>query len=245
MLRLLRSNVSPSKKPSKKASTKRSRGTQERIRVDSAPSSRVAARDAERTVLSETIKPETYNKPGGSKFLTNVLRILALIAVVAITLFIYSIRDRVEQFAGLGYPGIFLIALLANATILLPAPGVAVIYAMGAIFNPFGVGLAAGLGGTIGELSGYLAGFSGQAVVERMDIYNRIKPWVDKYGGWAILALSAIPNPFFDVAGIAAGIAKMPLQTFIFFSGVGQLIKMTAFALAGHYSISLLSTFFE
>jgi uncharacterized membrane protein YdjX (TVP38/TMEM64 family) len=86
--------------------------------------------------------------------------------------------------------------LLANATVLLPAPGVAVIYAMGAIFHPLGVGLAAGTGGTIGELSGYLAGFSGQAVVERTDMYNRIKPWVAKYGGWAILVLSAIPNPF-------------------------------------------------
>lgn len=177
--------------------------------------------------------------------MTNILRILALFAVVGITLYIYSIRDRVEQFAGFGYPGIFLIALFANATILLPAPGVAVIYAMGAIFNPWGVGLAAGAGGTIGELSGYLAGFSGQAVVERMDIYNRIKPWVERYGGWAILVLSAIPNPFFDIAGIAAGIAKMPLRTFLLFSGVGQFIKMTAFALAGHYSISFLSTFFE
>jgi len=199
----------------------------------------------EQTLLTEIVQPKAFNKPGSSRFLTNMLRVLALFAVVGITLYIYSVRERVEEFAGFGYPGIFLIALLANATILLPAPGVAVIYAMGAIFNPFGVGLAAGLGGTIGELSGYLAGFSGQAVVERMDIYNRIKPWVDKYGGWAILVLSAIPNPFFDVAGIAAGMAKMPLQTFILFSGIGQLIKMTAFALAGHYSISLLSTFFK
>lgn len=196
-------------------------------------------------MLSEIGEPNPDEKPGSSRFLTNILRILALIAVVAITFYIYSIRERVEQFAGLGYPGIFLVALLANATILLPAPGVAVIYAMGAIFNPFGVGLAAGLGGTIGELSGYLAGFSGQAVVERMDVYNRVKPWVDKYGGWAILVLSAIPNPFFDLAGIAAGIAKMPLGTFLLFAGIGQLIKMTAFALAGHYSISLLSTFIE
>jgi len=73
---------------------------------------------------------------------------------------------------------------------------------MGSIFNPFGVGLAAGTGGALGELSGYLAGFSGQAVVERTDIYERIKPWVQKYGGWAILVLSAIPNPFFDIAGV-------------------------------------------
>ena len=192
------------------------------------------------------MQPEGFNKLKSSRFFTNLLRVLALFAVVGVTLFFYSMRDRVEEFQEWGYPGVFLIALLANATVLLPAPGVAVIYAMGALFsNPFGVGLAAGLGGTIGELSGYLAGFSGQAIVERMDVYNRVKPWVDRYGGWAILVLSAIPNPFFDIAGIAAGIAKMPLQTFILFSGIGQLIKMTVFALAGHYSVSFLSTFFE
>jgi membrane protein DedA with SNARE-associated domain len=235
--------VSPSKRPTKK--TRQKPGNAQKTNKNSARSSRASAAEPEQTVLTEIVQPRVFNKPGSSRFLTNILRILALFAVVGITLYIYSIRDRVEQFAGFGYPGIFLIALFANATILLPAPGVAVIYAMGAIFNPWGVGLAAGAGGTIGELSGYLAGFSGQAVVERMDIYNRIKPWVERYGGWAILVLSAIPNPFFDIAGIAAGIAKMPLRTFLLFSGVGQFIKMTAFALAGHYSISFLSTFFE
>lgn len=170
---------------------------------------------------------------------------MALVIVIAITVFIYSIRDRVQEFAALGYPGIFLIALLANATVLLPAPGVAVIYAMGAIFNPFGVGLAAGTGGALGELSGYLAGFSGQGVIERTHMYERITPWVDKYGGWAILVLSAIPNPFFDAAGIAAGIAKMPLHTFLVFTWIGQMIKMTLFALAGKYSIELFTSFFK
>jgi len=178
-------------------------------------------------------------------FLTNLLRVLALFAVIAITLYVFSIRKHVEQFAVLGYPGVFLIALLANATVLLPAPGVAVIYAMGAIFNPFGVGLAAGTGGALGEISGYLAGFSGQAVIERTDIYNRVQPWVKRYGGWTILVLSAIPNPFFDVAGIAAGIAKMPLRTFLLFTWIGQLIKMTMFAVAGHYSIPLLTHFIK
>lgn len=177
--------------------------------------------------------------------MTNLLRVLALFAVVGITIYIFSIRDRVEQFAQFGYPGIFLIALLANATVLLPAPGVAVIYAMGAIFNPLGVALAAGTGGALGEFSGYLAGFSGQAVIERADVYDRIKPWVDKYGGWAILVLSAIPNPFFDVAGIAAGIAKMPIHTFLIFTWIGQLIKMSIFAFAGRYSIQIFTTFFE
>jgi len=205
----------------------------------------VPAQAGEEKLVAPVIPIETYNKLGSSKFLTNILRILALFAVVGITVYIFSIRDQVEQYKQFGYPGVFLIALLANATVLLPAPGVAVIYAMGAVFNPFGVGLAAGTGGALGELSGYLAGFSGQAVVERTDVYNRIKPWVDKYGGWAILALSAIPNPFFDIAGIAAGIAKMPLRTFLFFTWIGQLIKMTLFALAGHYSITLLTNFMK
>ena len=236
--------MSPSKKANKKASEGQRKNTQKASKNGSARSSRVAVEKAEHSPLTQAVQPVAYNKPKSSKFLTNLLRILALFVVVGITLYIYSIRNRVEQFAEWGYSGIFLVALLANATVLLPAPGVAVIYAMGGIgiFNPFLVGLAAGAGGTIGELSGYLAGFSGQAVVERMDIYSRIKPWVDKYGGWAILVLSAIPNPFFDIAGIAAGIAKMPLQTFLLFAGIGQLIKMTAFALAGHYSISWLST---
>ncbi len=180
-----------------------------------------------------------------SKFWTNVLRISSLLVVVAISVYIYSIRERVAQFQALGYWGGFLIALLANATVFVPAPGVLIIYWMGTIFNPFGVGLAAGTGGAIGELSGYLAGFSGQAIVERMEIYNRIKPWVDKYGGWAILVFSAIPNPFFDLAGIAAGITKMPMRTFLIFTWVGQCIKMTAFALAGHYSITLLNNFLK
>jgi membrane protein DedA with SNARE-associated domain len=165
--------------------------------------------------------------------------------VIGITVYIYSIRDHVGDFKQFGYAGIFLIALMANATVLLPAPGVAIIYAMGAIFNPFLVGLAAGTGGALGELSGYLAGFSGQAVIERTDIYNRFKPWVDRYGGWAILVLSAIPNPFFDVAGIAAGIAKMPMSKFLIFTWVGQIIKMTSFAVAGYYSIEWLTNFFR
>jgi uncharacterized membrane protein YdjX (TVP38/TMEM64 family) len=176
---------------------------------------------------------------------TNFLRVLALFAVIGITIYIISIRAHVGEFAAYGYPGIFVIAMLANATVLLPAPGVAIIYAMGSVFNPFGVALAAGTGAAIGELSGYLAGFSGQAVIDRGDVYERIHPWVEKYGGWAILVLSALPNPFFDIAGIAAGIAKMPIRTFLIFTWIGQMIKMLMFALAGKYSIHWIATLFE
>ena len=180
-----------------------------------------------------------------SSWQTNILRVIALLVVIGITYYIFSIRDRIAEFEQYGYVGIFLVALLANATVLIPAPGIAIITAMGSVFNPLGVGLAAGTGGAIGELSGYLAGFSGQAIIEHIQVYNRIKPWIEKYGGWAILVLSAIPNPFFDAAGIAAGIVKMPLRTFLLSVWIGQIIKMTIFAFAGQSSYQVIENYIK
>ena len=169
-----------------------------------------------------------------------LLRVVSLLAVVGLSVFLFSIRNQVEDFAAYGYPGVFIIALLANATVLLPAPGVAIIFAMGSIFHPLGVGLAAGAGGALGELSGYLAGFSGQAIVEKTDIYEKIHPWVEKNGTLAILILAAVPNPFFDLAGVAAGITKLPMPKFLLACWIGQTIKMTAFAYAGATSLNWL-----
>ncbi len=178
-----------------------------------------------------------------SRIVTNVLRVLALLAVIGITIYIYDIREHIKDFEAFGYPGIFMIALLANSTVFVPAPGVALVFAMGGILQPLLVGLAAGTGGALGELSGFLAGFSGQAVVEKTHVYAHIRPWIEKYGAWAILVFAAIPNPFFDIAGLAAGISKMPLWRFLIFCWIGQVIKMTAFALAGAYSITWLAGF--
>ncbi len=168
----------------------------------------------------------------------NILRVLALLLVAGITIYIFSIRTHIQDFAIYGYPGIFLVALLANATVFVPAPGIAVVFLMGAVLNPLGVALTAGAGGALGELSGYLAGFGGQAMVERTDIYARVQPWVSRFGGWVILVFAAIPNPFFDVAGVAAGASRMPLWQFLLFCWIGQTIKMGMFAFAGAYSLT-------
>ncbi len=173
-----------------------------------------------------------------NKYLLTAARILAFLAVIGISLFVYSIRDRAEEFAVYGYPGIFVISFLANATVLLPAPGIAVVFAMGAIFNPLAVGLAAGAGGALGELSGYLAGFSGQAVIERADIYDHLVLWMKRNGNLTILILAALPNPFFDLTGIAAGALKMPVIRFLFWCFIGVTIKMTVFAFLGSASLT-------
>ena len=169
-----------------------------------------------------------------------VLRGISFLAVIAISIWIYGIKDQAAQLAAYGYPGIFIIAMLANATVFLPAPGVAVVFAMGSIFNPLLVALFAGTGAALGELVGYLAGYSGQGIVENTQMFARIEPWVRRYGVFAIFILAALPNPFFDIAGVAAGILKIPIGKFFIACWLGQLIKMFAFAYAGSVSISWL-----
>jgi membrane protein DedA with SNARE-associated domain len=167
-----------------------------------------------------------------------ILRVLALLFVVTLTIFIFVNRNKIEEFKAYGYPGVFLIALLANSTVFIPAPGIAIVFAMGSVLNPLGVALAASAGGTLGEISGYLAGFSSQAIIEQIDIYKKVEPFVRRYGAFAVLIFAAIPNPFFDLAGIAAGALKMRFFRFIIFCWAGQFIKMTGFSLAGYYSIN-------
>ena len=166
-------------------------------------------------------------------------RIASLLAVVVISIYIFSIRDQAEQLAIYGYPGIFLLAFLAYATVLLPAPGIAVVFTMGSVFNPLYVALAAGAGAALGELSGYLAGFSGQVLAERVDLYNRLEKWMRFNGGLTIVLLSAIPNPLFDLAGLTAGALKMPVPKFLAYCWIGETIKMLLFAFAGAGLIGL------
>jgi membrane protein YqaA with SNARE-associated domain len=176
----------------------------------------------------------------------NLARLLALAVVIAISVYIFSIRNEAQSLARYGYPGIFLLSILANATVLLPAPGVLFVFAMGAVFNPLGVALAAGAGAALGELSGYLAGFSGQAVVERSQSYDRIRSWMETHERWsylAVLALAFVPNPLFDLAGFAAGTLKMPISRFLFFCWLGKTLKMLMFAYAGASSLQFLLKF--
>ena len=183
-------------------------------------------------------------RKGLSGWRLNFLRILALAAVIAITVYIYACRSQLEHLEVYGYPGIFLLSILANATVILPAPGIAITFALGAVFNPIGVALAAGAGASLGELTGYVAGLSGQVFVERANLYDRLERWTTQYGGFLILVLALVPNPFFDLAGAAAGALRMPIHKFLFWTLIGKTIKMLGFAYAGGASADWLLQLF-
>jgi len=173
-----------------------------------------------------------------------LVRWLTLVGVIALIVVLFIFRDQVKRLEKYGYVGIFLISIAANATIIIPIPGVAFTTAMGAIFNPAGVAVAAGLGAAVGELSGYLAGFSGQGVVERVALYEKLTAWMKAHQNLAyglIVLLAFIPNPLFDLAGMASGALKIPLWKFLIACSVGKILKMLCFAYAGYYSINWLN----
>ena len=180
------------------------------------------------------MKNKTNAPSGNNQPWKTITRVISLVFVIGITVYILFLpKDQAEKFASFGYLGIFVISILANATVIIPAPGLLFVFSMGAKFNPLLIGLAAGLGATIGELSGYLAGFSGQAIFENQKGYERVVQWMQKNGPLTISVLAFIPNPLFDLAGMISGAFRMPVAKFLFFAMIGKILKMIIFAYAG------------
>jgi membrane protein DedA with SNARE-associated domain len=139
-----------------------------------------------------------------------------------------------------GIPGIFLVELIANASIILPIPGSAITAAVSPLFNPVYLIMAASLGAALGEMTGYLAGLGGKEMIEKTKWHARVREWVIKYGGIVILILAAIPNPLFDMAGITAGMLHMPAWKFFAWCWTGKLVNRTAVVLGGAALIRML-----
>ena len=172
------------------------------------------------------------------KFLP-LLTLLLVIGIVVGVFSFYLINPDIfeaESLEGWGYFGAFLISLVSCATIILPMPGIVVLFTLGAVLpSATLVGLAGGAGAAIGELTGYLAGYSGQAVlsrVSRQKFYTRLKGWVEKWGFLTIFILSIVPFAF-DLVGIAAGVLRFPVWKFLIASWLGRTILYVGIAWGG------------
>jgi uncharacterized membrane protein YdjX (TVP38/TMEM64 family) len=180
----------------------------------------------------ETIE-NNLDKPGKS-LKGKAIPLLTVLIVIVITVALFIFRDKVSELGNFGYLGIFLISLVGNATIVLPVPTFMLVVAFGASFNPFLVGVVSGLGGTIGEMTCYLLGFSGRGVVENRQLYDRCVRWLGKWGALTVFVFAATPSPF-DVVGIVAGFLRYPFWKFFLASLGGKIIKYIVLALAGYW----------
>jgi membrane protein YqaA with SNARE-associated domain len=169
------------------------------------------------------------------------LQILALLFVVALSVFIILNRQKVGELEEWGYLGVFLISIISSASIVLPVPGWILVATMAfTLNNPLLVGIVSGLGGTIGEMTGYLLGYGGRLAVENVGIYTRMVQWMKRWGSVTIFVLALIPNPLFDVAGAAAGSLRFPVWKFILFGAAGRIPKNILFAYIGVWGLHFL-----
>jgi membrane protein YqaA with SNARE-associated domain len=144
--------------------------------------------------------------------------------------------------AGWGYLGIFAISLVSSASIILPVPYFAFVFAAGAALNPFLVGVAGGLGSAIGELTGYVIGFGGKQALKRghEKWLSRAEAWAERHGFFAVvLVFAATPLPD-DVIGILAGALGYDVRKFFIASLLGKLALNLALAFGGFYGYSAL-----
>ncbi|MGQ9680922.1 MAG: YqaA family protein [Anaerolineae bacterium] len=186
----------------------------------------------EREKEAEELRPAAPEAPPQASGVRPV-HILSLLLAAAITAAIFYFRDVLVRFAAYGYLGLFVITLVGNATVILPVPGLVAVYAAGGAFNPWIVGLVAGVAQALGEMTGYLAGYGGGAALAKRPNYARVRGWMEQRGFLTILVLSFIPNPLFDVAGITAGALRMPLGEFLLACLIGKTAKSLLVALAG------------
>jgi membrane protein YqaA with SNARE-associated domain len=162
--------------------------------------------------------------------------LLPLLGTLALTLALLLIPgDMVARLGAYGYLGVFLLTLLASASIVLPSPAVGVALVAGKTLDPWLVGLAAGVGASLGEITGYLAGLSGSQLAARSRFYPRVERWVQRWGTLTILMLAVIPGPVFDLAGIAAGTMRMPFRRFLAACMLGKVLRFIAVAWLGHF----------
>jgi uncharacterized membrane protein YdjX (TVP38/TMEM64 family) len=178
--------------------------------------------------------------PAPSQRRLRVVRVVTAAAIVGALAAAVYFRDHLRDLERYGYAAVFLVGLISNATLILPVPGLAVSSVLGSVFNPWVVGLVAGVGQALGELTGYMAGYSGQNWVDEHPRYRRLVLWTQQYGVWAIFLLALLPNPLFDVAGMAAGVLRLPVWKFLLSCAAGKVIKNILFAVAGSYGIGAL-----
>lgn len=159
---------------------------------------------------------------------------------IAILAVVYAdvLRDRL---AGAGYAAVFVITAVGAATLILPAPAAVSVGAFAAALDSiWAVGLVAATGQMVGELGGYYVGWSGKAALSHVRGYARLSGWMQRYGVVTLFVMAAIPNPFFDVAGMIAGATRIGLVRFVLASWPGLVIKNIAFAWAGVAGLQLL-----
>ena len=170
------------------------------------------------------------------RYLLSIVSIL-LVVVVMVVLFLFR-----RQMAGLGnwgYLGAFLIGLIANATVILPMPGLLLLFPLGITFNPFLIALAGAAGGAIGELAGYMLGYGGHTFVRNYELFLKVEKWMGRRGVLTVFLFALVPFLPIDIVGIVAGAVKFPVWKFLAACFSGKAVLYIVLTLASAWGWNL------
>ena len=171
------------------------------------------------------------------KFLTRVTPLLISIVFVATGLVLWTTGTFNIETAG--YTSIWFLAFIGAALVFLPVSALAAVCVAATVdLNPFLIAVVAASAEAVGELTGYLAGMGGKAVFERNRFYLRFKNLFSRYAALTLFFGSIIPNPLFDIMGVAAGSILYPVRRFLLLVFIGKTIKFTWVALGCYYGVT-------
>jgi membrane protein YqaA with SNARE-associated domain len=123
-----------------------------------------------------------------------------------------------EEIAPTAYLAVFGLSVLNSALIGIPVPFALVMMIRVASAGNFILTVLIGsVGGTLGELAAYYAGYLGKRIVqiETAPGYERLAGWMNKHGPWGIFLISFQPILPVDIAGFLAGVTKLPVWRFL------------------------------
>ncbi len=200
--------------------------------------------------------PPSQNDPekdGRSPIFQAALVTSAFLPLVAITVAVLVFRNELEDLHTIGYAGVFLANVVGSGSFILPVPGIAAAVLGATLWNPFLVALAGGTGSTVGEIAAYLAGVGSSGAVRRIigrnrwyiRWYPRLSGWIETRGMITIFIFAAVPNPFFDIAGFAAGSMRYSLAKFLLACWLGKMIKYAAVSYAAYWGADILYGWFN
>ena len=214
-------------------------------------------------MTSESKAVDDRSDPSAASEQPRIVRYLLLVGsflpIVAMTVAVFVFRndiDRLRTNEGLetiGFAGIFIANVIGSGSFVLPVPGIATVIIGATIWSPLLVALAGGTGSTIGEMAAYLAGAGSYGVVRRIagrrrwyvTWYSRLRGWIEARGMITIFIFAATPNPFFDIAGFAAGSMKYPVSRFAAACWLGKMVKYGFVSYAAFWGADMIYGWFE
>ena len=161
----------------------------------------------------------------------NTIR-LGVMAIIIVAISIGLLYRGYFGATHVGYGAVALSSLVASAGLLVPVPALATACLTATKLNPFLVGVIAATFETVGELSGYSLGYTNRDVLSRSRMYQRFQRWMRRRNWLLLFVASLVPNPIFDIVGIAAGYLRYPVTGFLAVVWSGKALKWLAIAYA-------------